>query len=124
MTIERHVDVEWQGSVMDGKGEAKAGTGAFSILLNYFCGGINSLAVDKDKLNRTRSIRKLRLLNCGTVSTFQLPSLFCLRERIAVRVYLPVDYGIAAFIAPENEDVDVVSRRRFHDGARIIRPFR
>src|SRR5262245_19396048 len=30
-TFERHVDVDWQGSVMDGKGEAKAGTGAFSL---------------------------------------------------------------------------------------------
>ena len=30
-TFERHVDVDWQGSVMEGKGEAKAGTGAFSL---------------------------------------------------------------------------------------------
>jgi len=30
-TFERHVDVEWKGSVMDGKGEAKAGTGAFTL---------------------------------------------------------------------------------------------
>src|ERR1043166_5494591 len=29
-TFERHVDVDWQGSVTEGKGEAKAGTGAFS----------------------------------------------------------------------------------------------
>lgn len=30
-TFERHVDVEWKGSVMEGKGEAKAGTGAFTL---------------------------------------------------------------------------------------------
>lgn len=30
-TFERHVDVEWKGSVMEGSGEAKAGTGAFSL---------------------------------------------------------------------------------------------
>src|SRR5262249_55702007 len=30
-TFERHVEVDWKGSVMDGKGEAKAGTGAFSL---------------------------------------------------------------------------------------------
>ncbi len=30
-TFERHVDVNWQGSVMEGKGEAQAGTGAFSL---------------------------------------------------------------------------------------------
>src|ERR1700755_437889 len=30
-TFERHVDVDWQGSVMEGKGEGKAGTGAFSL---------------------------------------------------------------------------------------------
>ena len=26
-TFERHVDVKWQGGLMDGKGEATAGTG-------------------------------------------------------------------------------------------------
>jgi lipoyl-dependent peroxiredoxin len=34
-TFERHVDVDWQGSVMDGKGEAKAGTGAFSLPVSF-----------------------------------------------------------------------------------------
>jgi lipoyl-dependent peroxiredoxin len=35
MTFERHVDVDWQGSVMEGKGEAKAGTGAFSLPVTF-----------------------------------------------------------------------------------------
>ena len=35
MTIERHADVEWQGSVTEGKGEAKAGTGAFSLPVSF-----------------------------------------------------------------------------------------
>src|ERR1700674_396081 len=35
MTIERHVDVDWQGSVMEGKGEARAGTGAFSLPVSF-----------------------------------------------------------------------------------------
>jgi lipoyl-dependent peroxiredoxin len=35
MTIERHVDVDWQGSVTEGKGEAKAGTGAFSLPVTF-----------------------------------------------------------------------------------------
>ncbi|MBZ5556705.1 MAG: OsmC family peroxiredoxin [Acidobacteriia bacterium] len=34
-TFERHVDVNWQGSVMDGKGEAKAGTGAFTLPVTF-----------------------------------------------------------------------------------------
>src|SRR5580765_2842931 len=34
-TIERHADVEWQGSVTEGKGEAKAGTGAFSLPVTF-----------------------------------------------------------------------------------------
>jgi osmotically inducible protein OsmC len=34
-TFERHVDVEWTGSVMEGKGEAKAGTGAFSLPVTF-----------------------------------------------------------------------------------------
>ena len=34
-TIERHVDVDWQGSVMEGKGEAKAGSGAFSLPVTF-----------------------------------------------------------------------------------------
>jgi osmotically inducible protein OsmC len=35
MTFERHVDVDWAGSVMEGKGEAKAGTGAFSLPVTF-----------------------------------------------------------------------------------------
>jgi len=34
-TFERHVDVEWTGSVMEGKGEAKAGTGAFTLPVTF-----------------------------------------------------------------------------------------
>jgi lipoyl-dependent peroxiredoxin len=34
-TFERHVDVEWKGSIMDGKGEAKAGTGAFTLPVSF-----------------------------------------------------------------------------------------
>jgi len=34
-TFERHVDVNWQGSVTEGKGEAKAGTGAFSLPVSF-----------------------------------------------------------------------------------------
>ena len=34
-TIERHADVDWQGSVMEGKGEAKAGSGAFSLPVTF-----------------------------------------------------------------------------------------
>lgn len=35
MTFERHVDVNWEGSVTEGKGEAKAGTGAFSLPVTF-----------------------------------------------------------------------------------------
>ena len=31
MTFERHVEVDWSGSVTEGAGNAKAGTGAFSL---------------------------------------------------------------------------------------------
>ena len=34
-TFERHVDVEWIGSVMEGKGEAKAGSGAFTLPVTF-----------------------------------------------------------------------------------------
>ena len=34
-TLERHVDVDWQGTVTEGKGEAKAGTGAFSLPVSF-----------------------------------------------------------------------------------------
>ena len=34
-TFERHVDVDWKGSVTEGKGEAKAGTGAFSLPVTF-----------------------------------------------------------------------------------------
>jgi lipoyl-dependent peroxiredoxin len=31
----RHVDVEWNGGIMDGKGTAKAGTGAFTLPVTF-----------------------------------------------------------------------------------------
>src|SRR5438046_9590729 len=34
-TFERHVDVDWKGSVMEGGGEAKAGTGAFNLPVSF-----------------------------------------------------------------------------------------
>src|SRR5947207_3141792 len=34
-TFERHVDVEWKGSVMEGKGEAKGGSGAFTLPVTF-----------------------------------------------------------------------------------------
>lgn len=34
-TFERHVDVNWQGALMEGKGEAKAGSGAFSLPVTF-----------------------------------------------------------------------------------------
>src|SRR3954447_13342069 len=34
-TFERHADIEWSGSVMEGKGDVKAGTGAFSLPVTF-----------------------------------------------------------------------------------------
>lgn len=34
-TFERHVDVDWSGSIMEGKGTAKAGTGAFNLPVSF-----------------------------------------------------------------------------------------
>ena len=34
-TFSRHVDVDWNGSVMDGKGQVKAGTGAFTLPVTF-----------------------------------------------------------------------------------------
>jgi osmotically inducible protein OsmC len=34
-TFERHVDVDWKGSVMEGKGDAKAGSGAFTLPVTF-----------------------------------------------------------------------------------------
>src|SRR5258707_8867416 len=34
-TFERHSNVEWTGSVMEGKGELKAGTGAFTVPVTF-----------------------------------------------------------------------------------------
>ena len=34
-TFSRHVDVDWSGSIMEGRGEAKAGSGAFSLPVTF-----------------------------------------------------------------------------------------
>jgi len=35
MTFSRHVTVDWQGGIMDGKGSAQAGTGAFTLPVTF-----------------------------------------------------------------------------------------
>jgi osmotically inducible protein OsmC len=35
MTFERHAEVDWKGTVMEGKGAAKAGTGAFTLPVTF-----------------------------------------------------------------------------------------
>src|SRR5690242_12320546 len=34
-TFERHADVDWKGSVTEGRGDVKAGTGAFSLPVSF-----------------------------------------------------------------------------------------
>ena len=34
-TFERHVEVQWKGGLMDGTGDAKAGTGAFTLPVTF-----------------------------------------------------------------------------------------
>jgi osmotically inducible protein OsmC len=34
-SFSRHVEVDWRGSLMEGKGEAKAGSGAFSLPVSF-----------------------------------------------------------------------------------------
>jgi osmotically inducible protein OsmC len=34
-TFERHVEIDWKGSVMEGGGSVKAGTGAFSLPVSF-----------------------------------------------------------------------------------------
>ena len=34
-TFSRHVDVDWSGSIMEGKGTAKAGSGAFNLPVSF-----------------------------------------------------------------------------------------
>ena len=34
-TFSRHVDVDWSGSIMEGKGQAKAGSGAFTLPVTF-----------------------------------------------------------------------------------------
>lgn len=34
-TFSRHVDVEWNGSIMEGKGQVKAGSGAFTLPVTF-----------------------------------------------------------------------------------------
>jgi osmotically inducible protein OsmC len=35
MTFSRHVDVNWKGSIMEGGGDAKAGSGAFNLPVSF-----------------------------------------------------------------------------------------
>ena len=35
MTFSRHVDIDWKGTIMDGGGDAKAGSGAFTLPVSF-----------------------------------------------------------------------------------------
>jgi osmotically inducible protein OsmC len=91
-TFSRHVDVEWQGSVMEGKGEAKAGTGAFSLPVSFpsRVGDANGKTSPEELMAAAHAACYAMALN-GTIGRTEGVSV----DRTAVRATITADKGEA-----------------------------
>src|SRR5580765_6180181 len=91
-TFERHVDVEWSGSVMDGGGTAKAGTGAFSLPVTFpsRIGDANGKTSPEELMAAAHAACYAMALN-GTIGRTEGVSV----DRTAVRATITADKGDA-----------------------------
>src|SRR5262245_47301178 len=91
-TFERHVDVNWTGSVMEGKGEAKAGTGAFSLPVSFpsRIGDAGGKTSPEELMAAAHAACYAMALN-GTIGRTEGVSV----ERTSVRATIPADKGDA-----------------------------
>jgi len=91
-TFSRHVDVDWKGSVMEGKGEAKAGTGAFSLPVSFpsRVGDANGKTSPEELMAAAHAACYAMALN-GTIGRTEGVSV----DRTAVRATITADKGEA-----------------------------
>jgi len=91
-TFSRHVDVDWTGSVMEGKGEAKAGTGAFSLPVSFpsRIGDANGKTSPEELMAAAHAACYAMALN-GTIGRTEGVSV----DRTAVRATVTADKGDA-----------------------------
>jgi osmotically inducible protein OsmC len=91
-TFSRHVDVDWTGSVMEGKGEAKAGTGAFSLPVSFpnRIGDANGKTSPEELMAAAHAACYAMALN-GTIGRTEGVSV----DRTAVRATITADKGEA-----------------------------
>src|SRR6478672_12465920 len=91
-TFERHVDVEWSGSVMEGGGTAKAGTGAFSLPVTFpsRIGDANGKTSPEELMAAAHAACYAMALN-GTIGRTEGVSV----DRTSVRATITADKGDA-----------------------------
>src|SRR5262245_47390313 len=91
-TFERHVDVDWRGSVMEGKGDVKAGTGAFSLPVSFpnRVGDANGKTSPEELMAAAHAACYAMALN-ATIGRTEGVSV----ERTAVRATITADKGEA-----------------------------
>ena len=91
-TFSRHVDVDWTGSIMEGKGEAKAGTGAFSLPVSFpsRVGDANGKTSPEELMAAAHAACYAMALN-GTIGRTEGVSV----DRTAVRATVTADKGDA-----------------------------
>jgi osmotically inducible protein OsmC len=91
-TFERHVDVDWKGSVTEGGGTAKAGTGAFSLPVTFASriGEPGGKTSPEEMMAAAHAACYAMALN-GTIGRTEGVSV----ERTAVRATITADKGDA-----------------------------
>jgi osmotically inducible protein OsmC len=91
-TFSRHADVDWKGSVMEGKGEAKAGTGAFTLPVAFpnRIGEANGLTSPEELMAAAHAACYAMALN-GTIGRTEGVSV----DRTLIRATVTADRGDA-----------------------------
>ncbi len=91
-TFERHVDVDWKGSVMEGKGVAKAGTGAFTLPVAFpnRIGEANGITSPEELMAAAHAACYAMALN-GTIGRTEGVSV----DRTLIRATVTADRGDA-----------------------------
>src|SRR3954466_12607768 len=91
-TFSRHVDVDWHGSVWEGKGEAKGGTGAFSLPVSFpnRIGDANGKTSPEELMAAAHAACYAMALN-GTIGRTEGVSV----DRTTVRATITADKGEA-----------------------------
>ena len=116
-TFERHVDIDWKGSVMDGGGSVVAGTGAFSLPVSFpnRIGDANGKTSPEELMAAAHAACYAMALN-GTIGRTEGVSV----ERTHVKATITADKGEAGITIVSSKLEAVAYGLKGADAAKFI----